>query len=451
MARKSKINLVKGMKDILPDEQNYWNLIRKKISDIAFNYRFSRIDTPIVEFTDLFKRTVGEDTDVINKEMYSFTSKGNDKLSLRPENTASIIRSYIEHGMHNLPQPVKLYHFGPQFRYNKPQKGRYRQFWQFGFEAIGDDDPVIDAQLIAISYFILKELGLDIEIQINSIGDDESRKTYIKVLKQYYQSKKNKLCSDCKKRLIKNTLRLLDCKNIKCRELSIDIPQVLDYLSEDSRDHFMMVLEYLDELDIEYNLNTKIVRGLDYYNKTTWEIIEKGQDGKLLALGGGGRYDNLSSLLGSKDIPAAGFAIGIERLIISLHKNKIEVPKIKNPDLYVAQLGLEARKKALKLFEYLRKEGFKVIENMSKRGLKDQMDIANKKGVKYTLILGQKEINDETVLIRDMESGVQEILDINKVKKEVEKRLLKNITKSTILKVKKKKKIVKKKSNKKKK
>ncbi len=445
MARRSKINLVKGMKDILPDEQNYWNLIKERVDKIASVYGFSRLDTPLVEYTDLFKRTVGEETDIINKEMYSFTTKGGDKLSLRPESTASVVRSYIEHGMLNLPQPVKLYYFGQHFRHDRPQKGRYRQFWQFGFEALGDDDPVIDAQLIAISFLLLKELGLDIEIQINSIGDEESRKKYLKVLKQYYNDKKNKLCTDCKKRLTKNTLRLLDCKSSSCQELVEDAPQILDHLNEESRDHFTAVLEYLDDLEVTYNLNSKIVRGLDYYNKTAWEIVEKGDGGKLLALGGGGRYDNLASLLGGRETAAIGFAIGVERVILSLHKNKIEIPKIDKPDLYVAQLGLEARKAALKLFEYLRKEDFKVIENMSKKGLKDQMDIANRKGVKYTLILGQKEINDNTVLIRDMESGVQEIVDINKVKKEIQKRLAKSITKSTILKVAKKKVIKKKK------
>ena len=451
MVRRSKINLVKGMKDILPDEQHYWNLIKERVDKIAFVYGFSRLDTPLVEYTDLFKRTVGEETDIVNKEMYSFTTKGGHKLSLRPESTASIVRSYIEHGMLNLPQPVKLYYFGQQFRHDKPQKGRYRQFWQFGFEALGDNDPIIDAQLIAISYFILQELGLDIEIQINSIGDEESRKKYLKVLKQYYNLQKNKLCAACQKRLVKNTLRLLDCKNYKCQELTEKAPQILDYLNEESRDNFMMVLEYLDELDIVYNLNTKIVRGLDYYNKTAWEIGEKGQGGKLLAFGGGGRYDGLASLLGGRETPAVGFAIGVERVIMALHKNKIEIPKIEKPDIYVAQLGLEARKKALKIFEYLRKEDFKAIENMSKKGLRDQLDIAHRKGVKYTLILGQKEINDNTVLIRDMESGVQEIIDINKVKKEIEKRLAKSITKSIILKTKKKKKIVKKKTKKKKK
>ncbi|MBT4209838.1 MAG: histidine--tRNA ligase [Candidatus Komeilibacteria bacterium] len=433
--KKVKVQLVKGMKDILPDEQLYWNIIREKVENFARNYGFSRIDTPIVEFTNLFKRTVGEDTDVVSKEMYSFVSQGGDKLSLRPENTASVVRSYIEHGMLNLPQPVKLFYIGPQFRHDNPQAGRYRQFWQFGFEAIGDDDPVIDAQMIAISYFILKDLGLDIEIQVNSVGDSISRTEYIKVLKKYYQDKKKSLCKDCSLRLNKNTLRLLDCKNKKCQELSEETPQMVDHLSEDSKEHFMAVLEYLDELDIKYSLNPKIVRGLDYYTRTAWEIFEcSSKDGKLNALGGGGRYDNLVDMLGGRETPAIGFAIGVERVIMKMQEAKVELDKGKKFDIYIAQLGIEARKKAMHLFEELRLAGFSVTENMSKKGLRDQLEMANKKGAVFTLIMGQKEIADETILIRDMESGVQEIVDYKKIKSEIRKRLDKNITKNLKLK-----------------
>jgi len=437
MAKKknNKIQLVKGMKDILPDEQLYWNLIRTKVDNFAKNYGFSRIDTPVLEFTNLFKRTVGEDTDVVNKEMYSFVSQGGDKLSLRPENTASVVRAYIEHGMLNLPQPVKLFYVGPQFRHDNPQAGRYRQFWQFGFEAIGDDDPVIDAQLIAISYHILKELGLDIEIHVNSVGDTSSRAEYIKVLKKYYQDKKKLICKDCNLRLNKNTLRLLDCKNVKCQELADEAPQMVDYLSEAGKNHFMAVLEYLDALDIKYSLNPKIVRGLDYYTRTAWEIFEcSDKDGKLNALGGGGRYDTLVDMLGGRATPAIGFAIGVERVIMKMQEAKVEVDKGKKFDAYIAQLGIEARKKALALFEELRAAGFSVTENMSKKGLKDQLEAADKKNATYTLIMGQKEISDDTVLIRDMESGVQEIVDYKKIKSELRKRLDRNIAKSLKLK-----------------
>jgi histidyl-tRNA synthetase len=424
MAKQSKIQLVKGMKDILPDEQLLWDIIRNNVKSFAHSYGFSRIDTPIVEFTNLFKRTVGESTDIVSKEMYSFVAPGGDKLSLRPESTASVVRSYIEHGMLNLPQPVKLFYIGPQFRHDKPQAGRYRQFWQFGFESIGSDEPVIDAQLIAISYKIVKELGLDVEIQINSVGDKECRPQYIKVLKTYYQSYKKDLCKDCQDRITKNTLRLLDCKNKRCQELSDQAPQIVDHLSDSCKEHFMMVLEYLDEMDVVYNLNHKIVRGLDYYTRTAWEIMTIGDKGKLHAIGGGGRYDELVGMLGGRSTPAVGFAMGIERILLKLQEAKINFDKSKKYDVYVAQLGIEPRKKALKLFDDLRIAGFKVTADMSKKGLKDQMDIANKRNVPYTLILGQKEISDVTVLLRDMESGVQEVFDYKKIKTELKKRLI---------------------------
>ncbi len=322
-----------------------------------------------------------------------------------------------------MPQPVKLYYIGPQFRHDKPQAGRYRQFWQFGFESLGSDDPVIDAQMIAISYKIVKELGLDIEIQINSVGDKECRPQYIKVLKSYYQSHKKDLCKDCQSRLLKNTLRLLDCKNKACQELSNQAPQIVDHLSDSCKEHFMMVLEYLDEMDIAYNLNHRIVRGLDYYTRTAWEIVTVGEEGKLQAIGGGGRYDELTEMLGGRSTPAVGFAMGIERILLKIQEAKINFEKEKAHDVYVAQLGIEPRKKALRLFDDLRINGFRVTADMSKKGLKDQLDSANKRGVPYTLILGQKEISDETVLLRDMESGVQEVFDYKKIKTELKKRL----------------------------
>src|SRR3989339_1768571 len=265
--KKSKVQLVKGMRDVLPDDQVYWDYIREKVFSLAYPYSFKRIDTPIVEFTNLFKRGVGEETDVVSKEMYSFVTQGGDKLSLRPENTAGVVRSYIEHGMLNLPQPVKLFYIGPQFRHDNPQAGRYRQFWQFGFEVIGDDDPVIDAQLIAISYNILKELGINTEVHVNSIGDDSCRPQYLKVIKKYYQDNKKDLCKDCLVRLNKNPLRIFDCKNKKCQSIAEQSPQILDNLCDSCKEHFMTVVDYLDEMDIKYSLDPYIVRGLDYYSR----------------------------------------------------------------------------------------------------------------------------------------------------------------------------------------
>jgi histidyl-tRNA synthetase len=421
--KKSTIQLVKGMKDALPDEQQYWQWLRDQVDLFAKNYSYNRIDTPILEFTALFKRGVGEETDVVSKEMYSLVTEGGDKLSLRPENTAGVARAYIEHGMVNQSQPVKLFYIGPQYRHEKPQAGRYRQFWQFGFECLGDSDPVIDAQLIVVSYQFLKALGLDVSVQINSIGDNNCRPQYLKALKNYYQGVKKDLCPDCQSRLNKNVLRILDCKNKQCQELSEKAPQILDFLCEECKNHFMGVLEFLDEMDISYNLNHKIVRGLDYYTKTVWEIVENGEDGKLNSLCGGGRYDALVEILGGRPTAAVGFAIGLERVILSLQEKKILPPIPKPLEVFVAQLGIEARKKSMSLFEDLRNEGFLVSEAMSKKGLKDQMEIANKKGVRYVVILGQKEIADGTLLIRDMQSGVQEVVDYRKIKTELRKRL----------------------------
>ncbi len=421
--KKSIIQLVKGMKDVMPDEQHYWQWLREKVETFAKNYGYGRIDTPVLEFTSLFKRSVGEETDIVSKEMYSFVTEGGDKLSLRPENTAGVARAFVEHGMVNQPQPVKMFYIGPQYRHEKPQAGRYRQLWQFGFECLGDNDPVIDVQLIVMSYQFLKELGLDVVVQLNSVGDNNCRPQYLKALKAYYQSHKKDLCPDCQNRMSRNVLRVLDCKNKKCQEISENAPQIVDHLCEECKNHFMGVVDFLDEMDINYNLNHKIVRGLDYYSKTVWEVVENSEEGKLSALCGGGRYDYLVEALGGRPTPAAGFAIGMERVIIKLQENKILPPAPKPLEVFVAQLGFEARKKAMRLFEELRQDNFQVIEGMSKKGLKDQLEIANRKGVRYTAILGQKEISDGTVLIRDMQSGVQEVVDYRKIKSELRKRL----------------------------
>jgi len=389
-----------------------------------------------VEFTNLFKRTVGETTDIVSKEMYSLVTEGGDRLSLRPENTAGVVRSYIEHGMINQPQPVKLFYIAPQFRHDNPQAGRYRQFWQFGFEVIGEKDPVIDAQLVIMSHNFLVDLGLEVEVQINSVGDSACRPAYSKVLKKYYQESRRDLCADCQDRLLTNPLRLLDCKNKKCQELAERAPQIVDYLCEDCKNHFMSVLDYLDDVDIKYNLNSKIVRGLDYYTKTAWEVVEAGLSGKANTLGGGGRYDDLVELLGGRPAGAVGFAMGLERIIARLQEKHISPEKEKNQEIFVAQLGTEARKRALQLIEDLRRDGLQISEGLSKRSLKDQLEIADKRQVKYSLILGQKEIADGTILIRDMESGTQETVDFKKTKNEIRKRLNHQAAKSLKIKIK---------------
>lgn len=420
--------LLKGMKDILPEEQSYRLAIVRKLEAIAVAYGYQRIDTPILEQATLFQRSIGEHTDVVEKEMYCFEDKSGDKVALRPEFTAAIARAYIEHGMMNRTQPVKLYTIGPLFRHDRPQAGRYRQFWQLDLEVIGEGQPVIDAELIAIGYFLFKDLGLDATVHINSIGDTQCRPQYIQVLQDYFRARKKNLCENCKLRLAKNTLRLLDCKEPTCQEIAADAPQIVDHLCAPCRDHFVKVLEHLDETQIPYTLNAKIVRGLDYYTRTAWEIFPvvegEEQTQTQAALAGGGRYDNLLEYLGAtQPVPASGFAAGIERLILAMKAKNIVLPSLYVPDVYLAQLGASAQKRSIGLMEQLRQAGFKVWGNLVKESLSAQLKVANKLAVRFTLILGQKELLDGTVIIRDMDSGSQEIVDIKKLEKELAKRI----------------------------
>ncbi|MDD4271593.1 MAG: histidine--tRNA ligase [Patescibacteria group bacterium] len=428
------ISRLRGMKDILPDEYKYWNLIIKKATELSRSYGFKRMDTPVLENLELYERSSGRSSDIVVKEMFSFIDKNGEKIALRPEATPGIIRSYIEHGMFNLPQPVKLFWLGPVFRHDKPQAGRFRQFSQFNLESIGDASPVADAELIAITYYFFRELQLEVMTQINSVGCASCRKEYLVKLENFYKERgrRTKLCNDCKKRLAKNPLRLLDCKEKQCQEIAADAPQIVDSLCEDCRNHFIKVLEYLDELNIPYNLNPTLVRGLDYYNRTVFEIWPSSaeategkpeEQSRQNALGGGGRYDGLVEYMGGRPTPACGFGIGIERVILKIKEKNIPLKDEEKGDLFLAHLGDPARRKIMVLFEELRKNGFKVRQAFTKDNLKSQLELANQAGVKYTLILGQKEIMDGTILIRDMESGIQEIVDYKKVVAEIEKRL----------------------------
>jgi len=425
--------LLKGFKDILPADQPYWRFIKKTAENFALGYGFEEIGLPILEETSLFIRSIGKQTDIVEKEMFSFADKNDGNVSLRPEFTASVARAYINHGMINLPQPVKLYYFGPVFRREKPQAGRQRQFHQLGFEVIGDNSPILDAQLIAIAYNFFDQIGLkDVSIQVNSIGTPESRKVYKEELTNYYKAKRKILCEDCKNRLVRNPLRLLDCKVESCQSLRAEAPQIVDWLDDESKDHFMKVINYLDEMDIPYILNPYLVRGLDYYTKTVFEIWPAEQEaGSQTALGGGGRYDGLISLLGGRPTPAAGFSPGVERIISYLKEHEIKIPAEPAAKIFLAQIGDQAKVKALKLFEQLRRNDIAVMENFTKDGLKPQLELANKNQIRYVLILGQKEVVDGTVLVRDMESGVQEIIDFNKAVTEMRKKLTNDLIKSS--------------------
>lgn len=441
MAKKLKFQSPSGMHDILPGEQRYFQRIYNICESMARFYGFKKIDTPILEEAELFSKGVGLSTDIVQKQMYTLKTKGDDFFALRPEGTAPVVRSYIEHGMFNLPQPLKFWYWGPFFRAEHPQAGRYRQFWQFGFESLGEQSSVVDTQIIQIFYNILEEIQLkNLIIEVNSIGDNQCRPYYKKLLASYFKTREASLCSDCKRRLRENPLRILDCKEEKCQRIKAQAPQMLDHLCEECHRHFKEVLEFLEEIELPYRLSPYLVRGLDYYTKTVFEIFtelnpepkkeevnsgEETREQKALALVGGGRYDALSKLLGGKDMPAVGAAAGVERIIQVMKIKALRLPEEPRIKVFLAQLGSLAKRKSLKLFEEFRRERILVSESFDRDSLKAQLNKANKQGVKYVLILGQKEALDGTIIVKDMESGKQETLKMEKVVGEIKKRLKK--------------------------
>lgn len=418
----------RGMRDILPKDQPYWQQVRKVSEKAAADFGYRRIDIPNVEFTNLFARGIGTGTDIIEKEMYSFSTKGGEKVSLRPEFTAGIARSYIQNGMQVESKPVKLFCIGPCYRYDRPQEGRYREFFQFGCEAFGEQDAIVDAQMIQMAWRIVFHLGIkNVTVHVNSIGCPQCRKLYRNLLMSYFESKRQKLCIDCKKRLEVNPLRILDCKEDKCAQVGQNAPQSVDHLCEDCRAHFKDLLEYLDELEIPFEIDPNLVRGLDYYTKTVFELFagptEEGA--KKNALGGGGRYDGLVKLLGGEDTPAVGFAIGMDRVVNEMKKTGAKTYQPPRPRVFLAQLGSFAKRKSLRMFESLERSGIVVAESFGRGSLKSQLKIADRLKVELTLILGQKEAIDGTVIVKEMSSGVQEIVTAEKLIDEVKKRLKK--------------------------
>lgn len=403
------LQALRGMRDILPDEQPYWERVRKALSHAAQEYGFQRIDMPLVEFTHLFTRSIGSETDIIAKEMYTFTTRGGDKVSLRPEFTAGIARAFIQHGMGVLPKPVKLFSVGPVYRYDRPQEGRYREFWQGNFDMLGESDPILDAQTIQLAYRVVQQLGLkNIEFQVNSIGVPEARHEYEKALVRYLEAQHNKLCQNCRERLVTNPMRVLDCKEDKCIQLTAHAPQSVDYLDEESRQHFKHLLEYLDELELPYTINTRLVRGLDYYTKTVFEIWSSDAEGKKYSLGGGGRYDGLIQALGGEATPAIGFGLGLDRIVLEMKRTQVKPYHEPKARVFLAQLGDMAKKKSLKLFAELEKNGILICESFGRGSLKSQLRVAHRLGVEVTIIVGQKEALDDTAIVKDMVSGTQE-------------------------------------------
>jgi len=424
--KKKVIRSVRGMNDLLPKDEFFWRATYHAAENVASAYNFSYMETPALEESALFVRGVGKGTDVVDKEMYEFEDRDGSRLCLRPENTASIVRAYIEHGMHTKPQPVKVWYYGSMFRHDRPQAGRYRQFRQFGCETLGVKDPVTDAELISVAYNFFRDLGIETQVHMNSIGSLSDRQNYIIELVAYLRSKRSYLCDDCKRRINRNPLRVLDCKQESCQPVKEDAPQIIDWLAESSKQHFMAVLEYLDELEIPYVLDSTLVRGLDYYSDTVFEFYEDTVEKKSQnALGGGGRYDLLVEQLGGESTPGCGFSMGVERTISALKRKAKEGEKTmvdeKKAKLFFAQLGKRARQRGLKLVEDLRRSDVTLYHNFGKSSLKAQMELADKHGTTHTIILGQKEMQDGTIIIRDMESGIQEIVDQNKLHGELKK------------------------------
>ncbi len=430
MSRKAKLKTFqspKGMNDVLPNVQKYWEKFFKTAKEMAQFYGFETIETPVLESADLFRKGIGLTTDVIEHEMYVLKTKGGDALALRPELTAGSVRAYLENGFQNQPQPVKFFHYGPVFRHEAPQAGRYRQFHQADFDVFGEADPIVDAQVIQIVYAVLCELGFkNLSVRINSIGDKNCWSKYRDELKMYYRNKISRLCKNCKRRYKENPLRMLDCKEEGCVALKASAPNSVDYLDKACHDHFKMVLEFLDELGIPYILDPYLVRGLDYYTRTVCEIVPEDVTGSQITLAGGGRYDYLVSQLGGKLTPAMGISIGIERVINEMRRRDVKVGPIKpRSRVFIAQLGDLAKKKGLKLFEEFRKNNIHVSESFGRDSIKAQLRVADRLGTDLALIIGQKESLDDTVIFREMQTGVQETIPLEKVTDEVKKRLKK--------------------------
>lgn len=405
----------RGTVDILPEEQPYWRFVEKAISELTLLYGYRRIDTPVFEDTGLFRRSAGEYTDIVQKEMYTFDDRGGNSLTLKPEGTPSVCRAYIQHGMHNLPQPVKLYYVSPIFRYDRPQAGRYRQHYQFGYEAIGEDDPAIDAEVIDMAWHFYMSLGLtDINLQLNSIGCKECRPQFLEALKSYYAGHSAVLCSDCKERLDKNPLRLLDCKQATCQPVADAAPKNVEYLCAACREHFSKLRKYLGLLNIPFSINNRLVRGLDYYTRTVFEIQPEDEGGQS-TIGGGGRYDGLIGELGGKPTPALGFATGIERIILNIKKQNISVPASPPAKVFVACMGEKARDAAMKLAAILRQNEISVVVAAGEKSLKAQLRQANALGNRYAVIIGEDELKTGMVTLRHMADARQETVAMGEI------------------------------------
>lgn len=407
-----KISKQKGTKDIFFDEINVWQYIEKNIREIALTYNLNEIRTPVFEATELFARGVGDETDIVNKEMYTFLDKGGRSITLRPELTAGVVRSYIENGFDSMPTPVKLWYIGNMYRYEKMQKGRYREFSQFGVEIFGSSSYLADVESILISYNLFKKLGIEkkISLNINSIGCKTCRKEYIEKLKAYVKPHLNQMCDVCKIRYEKNPLRMLDCKEEKCSNILKDAPMITDCLCDECKSDFESLKKSLENANIPYVVDKKIVRGLDYYNKTVYEYISNDLG---LAVGGGGRYDTLVENLGGAHTPAVGFGLGMDRISILLNEYNICDNIKRNIDVYFVILDNNAYEKLYSIISDLRNSGYIIDYDIVSKSFNAQMKYANKQNVKYVCIVGEEELKNNSCILKNMQTGMQENVNLN--------------------------------------
>lgn len=406
------IKIPRGTQDIVPGQVEKWQYIEETAREICNSYQYKEIRTPIFEQTDLFSRSVGDSTDIVQKEMYTFEDRGGRSLTLRPEGTASVVRSFIENKMYgDAIQPVKLYYLGPMFRYERPQAGRYRQFVQFGIEAIGSADPAIDAEVISLAMEFYKKLGLKkIKLVLNTLGDKESRQAHRKALVEHFQPRIDDFCGDCQTRISQNPLRILDCKQDRDHELMATAPSILDYLNDDSQGYFEKVQQYLEQMDIPFEIDANLVRGLDYYNHTAFEIMSEAEGfGAITTLCGGGRYNGLVEELGGpKDIHGIGFALSVERLLAALVAEGVSLPIEEAIDCYVVSLGEAAKEKTVQLVHALRQAGYSAERDYVDRKIKAQFKAADRLNAQFVAILGQDELTENKINVKNMATGEQE-------------------------------------------
>ncbi|PAB60906.1 histidine--tRNA ligase [Anaeromicrobium sediminis] len=414
-----KMKAPRGTKDVLPKDVYKWHYLEDTFRETCKNFGYNEIRTPIFEHTELFKRGVGETTDIVQKEMYSFEDNGGRDITLKPEGTAPVVRAFIEHKLYADAQPTKLYYATPCFRYERPQAGRLRAFHQFGIEVFGTTNPQIDAEIIGVAMDFFSRLHIkNLELRINSVGCKKCRSDYNEVLKKYLSTKVEKLCNTCNDRYERNPMRIIDCKNEKCKEEVSDIPLMIDHLCEECSNDFNQLKESLNLMDIGFIVDPKIVRGLDYYTKTAFEIISN-EIGSQSTVCGGGRYDGLIEQLGGPSMPGIGFGMGIERLLLTLENNNIEIPKPDKLDVFIVSLGEKSNRESVKILKSIREENLSADKDYLERSMKAQFKYANKRNARFCIVIGENEIEKGVVTLKNMETGDQTEISIDNIGQEI--------------------------------